>query len=672
MESYTNEDLIFGLDIGTRTIIGVVGYKENNKFVILAHETVEHEERAMLDGQIHDIQKVSRAVYQVKVSLEEKLNTKLTEVAIAAAGRALNTQIVSVENTYDEVQEFTLSDVHNLELFGVEKAKDEQQRISAKMDYFCVAYSVINYYLDGYVITSIEGHKGTSISAKLIATFLPKIVIDSLYAVTERAGLKVTNLTLEPIAAINAVIPDNLRLLNLALVDIGAGTSDIAVTKGGSVTAYGMIPIAGDEVTEAIVHHYLVDFNTAEVIKKQLSTTELITFQDILGLPHQIASEEIRQVILPVLETLTQNIADKILELNGDTSPNAVFCVGGGSQMFLVTEHLAHKLQLVPQRVALRTSENVTQVIDQAGIINAPQMITPLGICITSMHTRYQELVTVMLNNSKLELLNAKRLTVLDAIVASGIAHTDIFPQKGKTLMFKLNGERQRIKGEVGKPANILLNGRPAAINALIKEEDTIQVEKAVKGKEGKAFISHYVDESFEVSMNGKTIRLPLVKVNDKEVSLTYEIQENDDIKIIPIKKLEELLDFFEINDDNKVVMVNLQRAELDQELVKDDDILIESLPKEPSPQERIEETIQYVQENLPEDKARQLFITVNEKVVKLPGRDTSYMLASIFDYIDFDLTKPQGTIQLVKNGQPAALTDNLQDRDKLEIYWKK
>lgn len=56
-------------------------------------------------------------------------------------------------------------------------------------------------------------------------------------------------------------------MLNLALVDVGAGTSDICITKEGSVIAYGMIPIAGDELTMAIVDKYLVDFDTAEAIK---------------------------------------------------------------------------------------------------------------------------------------------------------------------------------------------------------------------------------------------------------------------------------------------------------------------------------------------------------------------------------------------------------------------
>ena len=78
----------------------------------------------------------------------------------------------------------------------------------------------------------------------------------------EIAGLEVANLTLEPIAAINVAIPEKFRMLNIGLIDVGAGTSDICITKDGKyLVAYGMIPMAGDELTEIISKQYLVDFD---------------------------------------------------------------------------------------------------------------------------------------------------------------------------------------------------------------------------------------------------------------------------------------------------------------------------------------------------------------------------------------------------------------------------
>ena len=113
------------------------------------------------------------------------------------------------------------------------------------------------------------------------------------------------NLTLEPIAAINVAIPESYRLLNIALVDIGAGTSDISITKDGSIIAYGMIPLAGDELTELIVQNYLVDFKTAEYIKLQSTTEEEITYKDIMLIEHKIPAKEVWELTAPVVDEMT-------------------------------------------------------------------------------------------------------------------------------------------------------------------------------------------------------------------------------------------------------------------------------------------------------------------------------------------------------------------------------
>ena len=84
------EPLIFGLDIGTRSIVGTVGYKEAEKFNVVAMAVKFHDSRSMIDGQIHDINKVSEDIIYVKNELEKQLGgRKLKDVCIAAAGRVL-------------------------------------------------------------------------------------------------------------------------------------------------------------------------------------------------------------------------------------------------------------------------------------------------------------------------------------------------------------------------------------------------------------------------------------------------------------------------------------------------------------------------------------------------------------------------------------------------------
>ena len=208
-------EIIFSLDIGTRSIIGTVGVWRGEKFHVVQEYYVEHEERAMIDGQIHDISLVAAGVNKLKKQLEKRLKFKLEKVAIAAAGRFLRTTVAKANLMIDEDKEIDRELIRSLELTAVKMAEDEVNR-ETQGKLYCVGYSVRSYYLNGYVIHNLLSHKGESVGTEIIATFLPRSVIDSLYAVMERVGLEVSSLTLEPIAAMEAAIPPNLRLLNLA------------------------------------------------------------------------------------------------------------------------------------------------------------------------------------------------------------------------------------------------------------------------------------------------------------------------------------------------------------------------------------------------------------------------------------------------------------------------
>ncbi len=261
--------LVFGLDIGTRSIVGTVGYRVGDKFHVVAQSIREHGTRSMLDGQIHDIYKVGGTISEVKAELEDKIGRPLKDVCIAAAGRVLQTVTLRVDQDLETDREVTGEDIYALDSMGVEQAYEEfLENNELDMKFYCVGYSIVRYYMNGYTIGNLEGHKAKTIGADIIATFLPEDVVDGLYKAVGVAGLEVVNLTLEPIAAIQVAIPEMYRMLNIALVDVGAGTSDISVTRDGSIIAYGMIPIAGDSLTEVLAKHCLVDFRTAEQIKR--------------------------------------------------------------------------------------------------------------------------------------------------------------------------------------------------------------------------------------------------------------------------------------------------------------------------------------------------------------------------------------------------------------------
>lgn len=387
-ERNSNNSYVFGLDIGTRSVVGVVGYLEYGRFKIAAMAQQLHTTRAMLDGQIHDIYKVGDTIRQVKLALERQLNMELKDVCIAAAGRVLRTVNATAEYEFEEETRVTAEDIYSLNLLAVENAHHSINDATQKDRFYCVGNTPIRYQLNGYDIGNLEGHKARKIFVELIATFLPEEVVDGLYEAVEYAGLNVASLTLEPIASMNIAIPEQYRLLNICLVDVGAGTSDICITKDGSIVAYGMIPLAGDEITEKIAKNYLVDFNTAETIKISASNPDNkeVVFNDIMGLEQRVASSEIQAIAEESIDNMAKSTSDKIIELNGGKPVNAVFVVGGGGKMPSYTKVLAKNLGIAPERVAIRGKEVLTTVdFNVEGFEKDSLYVTPVGICTNSV-----------------------------------------------------------------------------------------------------------------------------------------------------------------------------------------------------------------------------------------------------------------------------------------------
>src|SRR5699024_3661510 len=212
----------------------------------------------------------------------------------------------------------TEEQIKHLELSAVQEAqfKLAEEGKGHFNDYHCVGYSVVHYKLDDEVIGSFIDQTGQKVSVEVIATFLPKVVVESLIAALDRANLKMDALTLEPIAAIHVLIPESMRKLNVALIDIGAGTSDLAISNDGTIVAYGMVPVAGDEITEKIGDHFLLDFKDAEWLKRKVIEEKIATVHDILGFEINVTLDDLLTTIESSVDHLATLLANKVLELN--------------------------------------------------------------------------------------------------------------------------------------------------------------------------------------------------------------------------------------------------------------------------------------------------------------------------------------------------------------------
>ncbi|MFD2213630.1 cell division protein FtsA [Metabacillus endolithicus] len=712
----TNKDLTFALDIGTRSVVGLILKEENGFYHIMDTVIKEHDKRSMLDGQIHDVLSVANVITSVKEELEH-IYGPLHKVCVAAAGRALKTERATISIEISGKPMIQKEDILHLELMAVQIAQKqlaEKHENERSHHYDCVGYSVLHYKLDGEEIGSLIDQQGEEASVDIIATFLPKIVVESLLAALNRANLEMEALTLEPIAAINVLIPPSMRRLNVALVDIGAGTSDIAITDMGTIISYGMVPIAGDEITEAVSDEFLLDFPKAEEAKRKLLTEATITITDILGFEAELPKEDVITKISPAIDRLTKAIKDEILRLNNNHSPKAVMLVGGGSQTPELARRLAALLELADNRVAIRGIDAISQLELAEHINKGPELVTPIGIAVSSKQNPIQY-ISVKVNERSVRLFHMKALTVADSLLASGIQLNKLYGKPGMALFVNVNGQAITIPGEHGTAPLISKNGENCSLEDPINHGDIITVENGLDGKAPVVSIGSILDEipSKTISINGESYTLHAsILLNDKEVSKEAILSDRDRVTCIIPSSIEtfvksighgkelDKLKTFSVKIDNKIHTIQVFSGKIikngliafKDSVLENGDIITMQQTKIPTLQEFVQEADLTQNQTLPiiyNGKSINLEKPVTEffrKDVKLTNADHIYngdelttkkrvlepfIFQDLFAVIDLKIPSTANSqFTLLKNNQEVSFQEPLTPGDELTIKW--
>ncbi len=662
------QELLFVLDIGTRSVIGVVGRVQEEMFEVLCVESVEHSARAVIDGQIEDIEQTAKVAGQVKARLEEQIGLPLTEVHVAAAGRMLKTEHVIHEVDLDPQQPIDIKKLVALEAGAVQEAYEKLAAGLQETDPtdFCnVGHSAVQYQVDGYSFSTLLGHRGKRASVEMIATFLPSEVVESLYATMSMLGLSIASMTLEPIAAMNAVVPKELRLLNVALVDVGAGTSDIAVADKGSVCGYTMATMAGDEVTEQLMQNFLVDFSMAEQMKFDASAgKQTIEYEDVLGIPNAVELEELLEQMHPIVETLAQQIADRILQVNGNP-PKAVFMVGGGSQTPGLCQLVAKALSIDEKRVAAGGTNYMKRQVQADKRYLSAEYATPIGIGITAMAAGRGESLSVSLNGVKLHLMGSS-MTVMEALRLGGYQYGQIMGRSGKSMVFQCNGERRMVRGGIPALAEIQVNGELAGLSVLLQPGDEITFVPAKDGADAAPLLREVAPgwSPFQVEWLGEPMTVgSLGWINGVPAQGDQLIQPMDQVIIRQIDTVGDLLILTETQGDDLSLAVNgVPCTDFEQKLHAGD--RIDFLGKDASRQGIAPAA------SLDKPKDLGLHIQFNEKACIFPPKEGGYQLFHLFNYVDIDPQDSHGDIVLLRNGATASFLDPIQDGDRVEIHW--
>ncbi len=657
------DDMVFALDIGTRSIIGIVGIVEENKVKIVAIDQEEHSERAMIDGQIENIEKVSTLAEKMKKRIEAKLRIKLQKVCVAAAGRALRTRRADFELELPGTQLIDDEIISRLEAGAISKAEEAfEQDNHAEGDarrFYLVGYTVCQYFLDQYPISNLKDHRGQHVKADLIATFLPSEVVESLYTTMHKIGLEVASITLEPIAAINAAIPENLRLLNLALVDIGAGTSDIAACTSGSVTGYTMATVAGDEITETIMKEYLVDFDTAEKIKAQIDTEEVLTFNNILGIEQKLSKETIFESIQHTSDQLCKEIAEKIIEING-TAPSALFLAGGGSKLAGLKEGLTAALEMDANRVAVAGNYFQASAYSEEYDLNNPVYTTPLGIVISSGLNLINDSFRVVLNNKPAKLFRSGSFTALNLLMMNGYQFRDILGRSGANLNVTVNGERKIFYGTAAQPASLLINKKEGKLSDVIHAGDVIDFLPAIHGMPAKAFLEDIegASSALELTLNGKRASLKTLLKNGDAILIHRDPAKSKESQVTEAMPSEETFEASEPEPEpasesefipeNEPELVPIEIPSLQEPVLAPTP---KPAPPTPPP--------------LPD-----ITFYLNDAPLRLPPKEdgSPYYLTDMIQYSGLDLQNITGKVSLLVNGREGRFQQSLKNGDTIYI----
>ena len=336
----------------------------------------------------------------------------------------------------------------------------------------------------------------------------------------------------------------------------------------------------------------------------------------------------------------------KIIEFNGKP-PSAVFLVGGSSQMPGLRESLAKNLGLPKERVSIRDIsfiENVEGIDDN---IYGPDIVTPIGIAVEGVNRKYSNFIEIQFNGEEVRLFNTDKVKVSDILVLTGYNPRHLVPKLGDAFEYFVGNEKKILAGEIGEPAKIYVNGKTSSLNTPLNDGDIVEIVKGTKGKKTIPYLYDCIPNEKMISINDEPFNLlRTIKVNGIEIEGNPLLNEGDRVEIVEISTLIELLEYLKKDISLDRVLLNGRKVSEDIVLKPRDEIVIIS------------------------NKTIRLVINGEENTITYDKEE--FIFVDIFDYIDFDLTKPKGNLVLKVNGKDAEYMAPLKDGDIIQISWNK
>ena len=351
MGSVQDKRMIVGLDIGTSKVVAIVGeISPEGQIEIVGIGS--HPSKGMKKGVVVNIESTVQSIQRAVEEAELMAGCQIHSVYVGIAGshiRSLNSHgIVAIKDR----------EVYALDL---ERVIDAAQAVAIPAD-----QKILHILPQEYVIDNQEGIKeplgmsGVRLEAKVHLVTCAVNAAQNIEKCIRRCGLEVEEIILEQLASSYSVLTDDERELGVCLVDIGGGTTDIAIFTDGSIRHTGVIPIAGDQVTNDIAMALRTPTQYAEEIKIKYACAltqlagadETIKVPSVGDRPHRdLSRQALAEVVEPRYDELF-TLVQAELRRSGyeDMVPAGVVLTGGTSKMEGVME-LAEEIFHMPVRV---------------------------------------------------------------------------------------------------------------------------------------------------------------------------------------------------------------------------------------------------------------------------------------------------------------------------------
>ena len=367
-------DLVVGLDIGTAKVMVVVAEVLPGGELKLAGMGVAPS-NGLKRGVVVNIDATVQSIQQALKEAEFMADCKITRVYTGITGshiRGMNsTGMVAVKD-----REVTAPDVARV----VETAK----AINISTDQRLLLVQPQEFVIDGQEVREPIGMSGIRLEAKVHIVTGAQSAAENIIKCVRRCGLEVDQLMLNPLASSLSVLTDDERELGVALVDIGAGTTDVAIFTNGSIRHTAVIPIAGDLITSDIAMALRTPTKDAEEIKiesgfaKQMLADPEIQVE-VPGLGDRSPRMLSRQALAGVIEPRVEEIFSLVQQVIRDSGFEEVLSSGivltGGSAVMPGMVELGEDIFLKPVR---RGVPNYNSAL--ADMVSQPRAATAMGL----------------------------------------------------------------------------------------------------------------------------------------------------------------------------------------------------------------------------------------------------------------------------------------------------